>query len=660
VFEETEPEQGGLSLNVAACYPELADGLPSFLCSLDVDIARQSVDWYDVVDALTDVAIERTRQPLGSLVPSLGAWAALDIGDDATLKCLAISPLSARSRNILQRNHLKTWGEVGTLSPGTIGGFVNAGVKVVRDVTRLVIELGAAAEVGLTEWHRTIVSSDGIPTQVVEQEVLRRRVYTTSPVTLDTIGTDLGVTHERVRQIQVRAENRIERLFTASRFAPVHWAAFTLHSALGSLAPAEAAARELGRLSAGVAPDDVIVASTILLHLAGPYRIERTAYVTEDVREIHAGLSAVADPYGVIAVEDVHSVLATCGVLPGFFDSALAWLDGFRRFGDVLVVWPNNGVDKLVAMLALRGQPADTETLVRECGEDYSARALHNRLGEDPRVVRVGRREWGLVEWGLEEYSGIAEEIAERIERGGGRACLADVVAEVARFGVRESSVRIYAEAPMFVIEGEWIRLRGEDERARADDGVGEARRTYRLGPTTIAYLVEVDYDTLRGSGKAIPRGTSVALGVQPGAKVRFDGDDGDIVVSWLLTSITGPSIGSLRSHAFAHGLSEGDHLRIVFDTGTTRVTSIGIRRGELSTLDTTHRAAALTGIEGLAGPNVASVLAVAIEAPIGTLRRALIGRGDEALLELLPADSGSPELDEALASLARALTESH
>jgi hypothetical protein len=212
----------------------------------------------------------------------------------------------------------------------------------------------------------------------------------------------------------------------------------------------------------------------------------------------------------------------------------------------------------------------------------------------------------------------------------------------------------------MFVIEGEWIRLRGEDERTGAVDRLVEARGSYRLGPTTIAYLVDVDYDTLRGSGEAIPRGTSVALGVQPGVKVKFDGDDGDIVVSWPLTSITGPSIGSLRSHALAHGLSEGDHLRIVFDTGTTRAISFGIRQGELSTLDATHRATALTGIEGLAGPNVASVLAVAIEAPIGTLRRALIGRGDEALLELLPTDSGSPELDEALASLALALTESH
>jgi hypothetical protein len=327
VFEETETEQGGCSLNVAACYPELADGLSPLLCSLDVEIARKSADWYELVDALTDVAIERRGQLLGSLVPSLRAWAALDIGDDTTLECLAISPLSTRSRSILQRNHLKTWGEVGAVSPGIIGGFVNAGVKVVRDVTRLVIELGAAAELGLTERHQTIVSSDGIPADGVttplvgrwvedgpmqkltawglahseattlgevldlaasgdrvphdvadaaavvralplrelavadppsfaklvrelldelsdvQEEVLRRRVFTTSPVTLDSVGIDLAVTRERVRQIQVQAEERIEALLATGRFASVHWAAFTLHSALGSFAPVEAVAR---------------------------------------------------------------------------------------------------------------------------------------------------------------------------------------------------------------------------------------------------------------------------------------------------------------------------------------------------------------------------------------------------------------------------------
>ena len=744
MLEETEPDQGTPSLSVAACYPELAAWIPERLRRETVEVARASAEWREIVGKLTDVAIKRIGQSLGALVPTLETWAALDVVDVDTLEKLAIRPLSARSRNVLLRNHLETWGKVGTVSPEFIGGFTNAVINVVRDTTRLAIELGAAVVVDLVGQHSSSFGTSGepvleslttpigrwvvdgpmqkltawgltqseamtlgqaldratsgerVPADVadaaaviwalplrelasarppsyaelvvellgelseVEQEVLRRRVYTTSPVTLEAVGTDLAVTRERVRQIQVRAEERIETQLASSRFAPVHWAAFTLHSALGSLAPAEAVARELSRLVGGIVADNVIVATTILLRLAGPYRIERTAYVTEGVRDLPTRLRGVADPHGVIAVEDVHNVLATCGVLPEFFDSALAWLDQFRRFGDALVAWPNNGVDKLVAMLALRGQPADTETLVRECGEDYSTRALHNRLGEEPRVVRVSRREWGLVEWGLEEYSGIAEEIAQRIGREGGRALLTDVVAEVARFGVRESSVRMYAEAPMFVIEGDWIRMRGDDERAHADDGVDEARRTYRLAPTTIAYLIEVDYDTLRGSGKAIPRGTSVALGVQPGAKVRFASDDGDIVVSWPLTAIAGPSIGSVRSHALAHGLCEGDHLRIVFDTYTTTASSFGITQRELSTLDATRRAVALTGIEGLTGSNVANDLARAIEAPMGSLRRALIGRGDEALLQLLPTDSGSPELDEALARLARALTESH
>ena len=156
MFEETEPAQPKPSPTVGACFPELVDGLSAPLCSRDLGVVRQTADWYDVVNALTDITIGRTDQPLGSLVPSLGAWATLAIGDSATLECLGISPLSGQS-NALQRNHLDTWGAVGRVSPGRIGGFVNAGVKVVRDVTRLVIELGAAAEVGLTEWDQPAV-----------------------------------------------------------------------------------------------------------------------------------------------------------------------------------------------------------------------------------------------------------------------------------------------------------------------------------------------------------------------------------------------------------------------------------------------------------------------------------------------------------------------
>jgi len=738
--EAAETETETPPVTVGACYPELAGDLTDQLKFLDVDLARASADWHEIVDMLTNIALGELHRPFSALVPTIDAWSRLDIADETTLDRISVVPLANRTRHVLQRNHLETWGDVARMSPAIVGGFVNAGEKVVRDATRLAIELGAAAVVGLSDgpptliplpavlfgnarladaavlvpseaiqrlasWGRTqhdlktlgdvfdrvvtnttpsdiadayaelrdtpLLLTDSPPPPLaelvaellgemsdVETSILRQRIFANTPVTLEKIGIDIGVTRERVRQIQVRAESRLEAQLAGDRFAPLRWAAHEIRQALGTLAPVENAESVIARRCADLSPEDALVASTILRRYAGPYRVERQVFITDEATEIAERLSAACDQHGVVPRVVADSAFADCGVRAEFFNAALAWVQHFKQFGDVLVEWPNNGVDKLVAMLALRGQPADTETLITECGEDYSARALHNRLGEDPRVVRVSRREWGLIEWGLEEYSGITEEIVERIERGGGRARLAAVVREVAEFGVRESSVRMYSEAPMFVIEGDWIRLRSDEERVRADDPFVEARRSYHLGATSIAFLVDVDSDVLRGSGGPLPRGTSVALGVQPGDKVTFTGENGDVVVSWPLTSTMGPSIGSLRSHAQHHQLGEGDHLRVIFDTETGTVTSFGIPAAALQGKSDSERASALTGIDGLAGGNTAVAIAAAVQSPVQTLRRALAGRGDDELALLLPRETTSPELNDALTDLARALGE--
>lgn len=740
MLEANQPVGDSTGPSVAAVYPLLAYELPRTLYTLDLGLARASSEWQNIVEALTNIAIQRSKHSFADLVPSLPDLAALDVADDCALELLGIVPLSTRSLNVLRYNHLDTWGEVGGVSPTMIGGFVNAGVKVIRDIARLAIELGAMAALGLGERRLTIrptfvelsgsagpavvgqridgdlmqslaswglsqpgvltlgdvldraASNHSVPADVVdavnalralslqslvttglpslavlleelfgefndtEQEIMRRRVFTVTPVTLKKVSADLGLTSERIRQIQNRAEGQIESILATSRFAPLHWAATALQSTLGSVAPFDVAQREIEALLIDVTPEDVIAGSILLRRLAGPYHIERGYYITKGAGEIEKRLLAAADLHGIISMGSVADVFREFGVLPIFQEEAIGFFEHFRRFGDSLVVWPNNGVDKLVAMLAMRGQPADTETLLSECGEDYSARSLHNRLSEDPRVVRVNRREWGLTEWGLEEYSSITKEIVERIERSGGRARLAEIVTEVAPFGVRESSVRMYAEAPMFVIEGEWVRLRESDEELIAVDLLHEARRTYRISPGTLAYVVEIDRDALRGSGRALPRGTAVALDIQPGTKAIFAGTNGDVVVSWALTSINGPTIGSLRSHVLAHGLKEGDVLRVLFDTVHRTVTSVGVHSGDLVGLGPSARAERVTGIVGLGGPNVYNALIEAIEGEEGTLQRSLIVRGDYALLELLPDNPASPELSEALASLARVL----
>jgi hypothetical protein len=62
---------------------------------------------------------------------------------------------------------------------------------------------------------------------------------------------------------------------------------------------------------------------------------------------------------------------------------------------------------------------------------------------------RVSRAQWALRKWEREEYTGISDEIAQRITEAGGLARLADVVDDLtSQFGVAAASVRVYAEAP--------------------------------------------------------------------------------------------------------------------------------------------------------------------------------------------------------------------
>jgi len=85
--------------------------------------------------------------------------------------------------------------------------------------------------------------------------------------------------------------------------------------------------------------------------------------------------------------------------------------------------------------------------------------------------------------------------------------------------------------------------------------------------PTTIAYLIEVDYDTLRGAER--PFHADVGRARRP-ARGQGEGSlqtTGTLVVSWPLTAIAGPSIGSVAAHALAHGLCEATTSASVFDT---------------------------------------------------------------------------------------------
>ena len=120
----------------------------------------------------------------------------------------------------------------------------------------------------------------------------------------------------------------------------------------------------------------------------------------------------------------------------------------------------------------------------------------------------------------------------------------------VSTFGVSESSVRAYAEAPMFILDGGEVRLRRMEE-SRSIDSRFESVKGLFPDPTRnlVHLMVQVDAGVERGSGFSIEEPFAAALGIGPGDRLEFATDHGGrLGVSWPETGILGPYLGSTRT----------------------------------------------------------------------------------------------------------------
>lgn len=493
------------------------------------------------------------------------------------------------------------------------------------------------------------------------REVLQARVLATAPLTLDEIGRRLGVSRERVRQIQGKVTERLTSLLLDRKFLPLHWRAGDLAQALGAAAPILAQESEQALLRAvRDCPDELATTlKAFLLHIAGPYAVRDGWYVRlgariPDARE----LATLADEHGLLSVPAAAEWLTSQKVDPKHLDGWISWSGRFQRFGDTLAVWSGSVVDKCVSILALKGAPTDAETLVAEVGEGHNVTGVRNRLFEDRRLMRTGRSSWGLRAWRLEEYTGITEEIAQRIEEWGGRAKITDLVDELVRlFGVSPGSVRVYADAPMFFTEDGYVQMRRSEECFVVDRDLSRCRGVFRVSESSFSYLMAVDRDVLRGSGRVCPDGLAAALGVCPGKPRSFSTGRGQIKVSWPETSASGPSLGSTRALATDVGAVEGDLLRLQFETNRGECAAFRVRLDALAELTDAEAIKALTGLQDI-GDDMAAAVALGVGTESARLGEVLRQRGDDRVADLLPVPQVDDALHDALSDLAGVLND--
>ncbi len=404
-------------------------------------------------------------------------------------------------------------------------------------------------------------------------EILRQRKL--EGWTLAEVGRNLDLTRERVRQLQQKIEPLLSRAIQRDEFRWLRIRAHDLRFKLGFGAPVGHVATFTAMETAlnGVRSDIRWLARILLLECAGPY-LSKEGWLTLDWSGLvdRKDVLQYADAHGPVPVQAARQALVQRGLRPEFHNAWLLTHGRMRHFGSHLVDWSGNVVDKCAALLSLLQRPATVDELVGLVGEGHNTKGVRNRMVEDPRFIRVNKTELALKTWGLDEYSGITEEIRKCILAAGGEAVVDDIATSIAsRFGVRQSSVELYVQASVFELHGRRVRIKdgpGSDNPYSEGEGASTSGLfDVRRGQVNLV----VDAEAVRGSGRPCSVELCHALGIEPGQRRRFRFAAGSVYVGWPATSPY-PNLGSVRELIYHIGATLGDRVLLEFDSTTGKV----------------------------------------------------------------------------------------
>jgi len=480
-----------------------------------------------------------------------------------------------------------------------------------------------------------------------ERHIFNTRIAPLEGVhTLKELGDYYGITRERARQLESRTLRKLTLMMKRESAWPIRWRAETIRQNIGVAAPLASVEHLLACLNGQ------FDFRGIVLKLAGPYSLLNGWLVLKSAlnSDPTAEIRNMADETGFIDSRLAAQELKDWGLDVSLHEEWLARDGKIRNLNGRLVRWDGSIRDKLVIGLTEIGRPATIEELLDYIQENRTKSSIANALSIDSRAVKVGRQEWALESWGLSEYSSIAMSIRNVLKSQEHLTSIEDVVRRLMKdLELKENSIRAYCQAPMFILENGAIRLRRDDEPfVYYNVSLQNAKGVFAPGPHRVSILFEVDGELLRGSGRSLAPAAGSLLGVALNRPLTFNGHDGlSVTLTYPETSISGPSIGSLRPFAEASGARIGDLLTLTLDKSDMSVIAVATDRAQHE--PGWQLVSRLTGIdadEGLEG------LAKALNCGKGEVRAMLTDRKDVVVKDALPKRQVSSELDHALASL--------
>lgn len=308
-----------------------------------------------------------------------------------------------------------------------------------------------------------------------DREVVAKRhgLKDYQPHTLEQIGSELGITRERVRQIEKAAFQKIREQGLADS---------ELHTAILDSIQETGGIIQLDRLLSSLELDDqerpnVTYLVRIMPNLElveqneelSPVVTMSNPYNRQTVIQLHGQLQAITKSYGrpvkfdkiLGAIDGPHERTAIEEL--AIASKLVTDLDGYWG----LTIWPEVNPrsirDKTYLVLKKAGRPmhfteiADKISKLDANPKQVTTQAVHNELIKDARFVLIGRGIYALAEWGYQ--AGTVSDIIEQILREESPLSREEIIKRVlARRQVKVATIALnLQEKPQFERAGKGL-----------------------------------------------------------------------------------------------------------------------------------------------------------------------------------------------------------
>ena len=441
------------------------------------------------------------------------------------------------------------------------------------ELLRLASRMGLDNTLRSVSLHEAMLGTPSLPALVVRRlretlngfnarqlAVIEARVLQAPPATLEEVGRKFGVTRERVRQIQMRLEQRIK----AALGEELHVIGSTLQERLEPVIAVDELERRIDLLTPDASATVTALFRNALIGAMG-FTLNGGLYTNDSaeqaIGDIRLYARELADDVGLVQERDLVTSLPD-----EKWQRFWPWLrrrSGLHSFYGSLALRDSAKARAKAALLAL-GRPATRDEIGAVCGQDPNRVGAY--LSNIPSVVKADRDRWGLRDWIDDEYDGIVGEIVQRIEEDGGVTTTERLLREIpTKFNVSPQSVRAYMYTPRFEIRDGSISLGNPASiRLRDLDDVIDGRD--QDGAPYWTFVVDSRY--FQGySVVGLPPEFAKALGCKPDSGVDVDiqnlPDCRALSLNWRLATLTGASLGYLAEPLRLLGLQPGAKARV-------------------------------------------------------------------------------------------------